>query len=40
VVYPTKEKAQQSGIWARDLEGAAKEGGREVQRTFKMLKEM
>jgi len=39
---PTEGKAQQSSAWARDLEGAAQEGGsqREVQRTFKMLKEM
>jgi len=26
-VYPTEEKAQPSGAWVRDLEGAAKEGG-------------
>ena len=33
---------QPSGTWARDLESIAKEGGcqREVQRTFKMLKEV
>jgi len=39
---PTKRKAQQCGAWARDLEGTAREGGsqREVQRTFKMLKEV
>jgi len=42
VAHPTKRKAQQCGTWARDLEGAAREGGsqREVQRTFKMLKEV
>jgi len=27
VVHPTKGKAQQCGTWARDLEGAAREGG-------------
>ena len=42
VVHPTKKKVQPSDIQARDLEGTTKEGGcqREVQRTFKMLKEM
>jgi len=39
-VHLTKGKAQQSGTWARDLEGIAKEGGKEVWRTFKMLKEV
>jgi len=41
-VHPNEGKAQPSGTWARDPEGAAKEGGcqREVWRTFKMLKEM
>jgi len=40
--YTTKGKAQQSGTWARDPEGTAKEGDsqRKVQRTFKMLKEV
>ena len=39
---PTGKKAQQSSAWARDLKGIAREGGtqREVQRTFKMLKEV
>ena len=42
MAYPTKEKAQQSSAWARDLKGTAKEESsqREVHRTFKMLKEM
>jgi len=42
VARPTEGKTQQSGAWARDLEGAAKEGGsqREVQRTFKILNEV
>ena len=37
-----ERKAQPSGTWARDLESTAKEKGcqREVQRTFKMLKEV
>jgi len=33
-------KAQQSGAWARDLEGTAKERGKKVRKTFKMLKEV
>jgi len=37
---PAEGKAQQSSTRARDLEGAAKERGREVQRTFKMLKKV
>jgi len=39
---PTKGKVQQSSARTRDLEGAAREGNnqREVQRTFKMLKEV
>jgi len=42
VAHPIEGKAQQSGTWARDLKGVAKERGsqREVQRTFKMLKEV
>ena len=42
VVHPAKGKVQQSSIWARDLEGIAKErdSQREVCRTFKMLKEI
>jgi len=40
VAHPAEGKVQQSGARARDLEDAAKEGGREVRRTFKMLKEV
>jgi len=38
--WHTLPREKQSGVHARDSEGAAKEGGREVQRTFKMLKEV
>jgi len=40
VARPAEGKAQQSGVRVRDPEGTAKERGRKVQRTFKMLKEV
>ena len=41
-VQPRETKVQQSGVWAGNLESAAKERGsqREVRRTFKMLREV
>jgi len=40
--YPTEGKAQQSGIWPRELEDAVREkdSQREVGRTFQMLREV
>ena len=40
--WPKEAKAQQSGAWSGELEGAAREGGsrKEVRRTFKMLREV
>jgi len=42
VAHPTEGKVQQCGTQARDPEGTAREGDsqREVQRTFKILKEV
>jgi len=42
VAQPREAKAQQSGAWSGEPEGAAREGGsqKEVRRTFKMLREV
>jgi len=39
---PSEAKAQQSGAWSGEPEGAARERGsqREVRRTFRMLREV
>jgi len=42
VTQPREAKAQQSGAWSGEPEGAAREGGsqKEVRRTFKILREV
>ena len=40
--HSIEEKVQQSGVWSRELESAAKEEEKErdVRRTFKILREI